>query len=81
MVHSGLDAPRAPCTSFGRTLLQERKPLGDKISLNQKFYEIKGIPKAALQTLKGYSRSITSVVFSPDSKLVASGPEDNTARL
>ncbi|OCK81844.1 WD40 repeat-like protein [Lepidopterella palustris CBS 459.81] len=36
---------------------------------------------ATLQTLEGHSGSVTSVVFSPDSKLVASGSSDKTARL
>lgn len=36
---------------------------------------------AALQTLKGHSDIVYSVVFSPDSKQVVSGSVDRTVRL
>ena len=36
---------------------------------------------AALQTLEGYSASVTSVAFSPDGKQVVSGSHDETVRL
>ncbi|KAH8679766.1 beta transducin-like protein HET-E2C*40 [Tricladium varicosporioides] len=36
---------------------------------------------AALQTLNGHTGSVNSVAFSPDSKQVASGSNDNTVRL
>jgi WD40 repeat protein len=36
---------------------------------------------ATLQTLEGHSDQVSSVAFSPDSKLVASGSVDETVRL
>jgi WD40 repeat protein len=37
--------------------------------------------RAALQTLEGHSSLVTSVAFSPDSKLVVSGSDDETVTL
>ncbi len=34
-----------------------------------------------LQTFKGHSSSVSSVVFSPDGKTIASGSWDNTVKL
>jgi WD40 repeat protein len=36
---------------------------------------------ACMQTLEGHSGSVTSVAFSPDSKLVASGSHDETVKI
>ncbi|MCK5876754.1 MAG: hypothetical protein KAG43_03905, partial [Candidatus Marithrix sp.] len=36
----------------------------------------KNLPNKILHTLKGHKRNITSIAFSPDGKILASGSED-----
>ena len=55
---------------MNRQALAEFKDTGQAFSLG-----------AAVQTLLGHSAGVSAVAFSPDSKLLASGSDDLTARL
>jgi WD40 repeat protein len=66
----------SPVRSLIRRLFKEDEPKW--ITINP---AMEGGWSACIQTLEGHSSSVSSVAFSPDGKLVASGSYDCTVRL
>jgi WD40 repeat protein len=66
----------APTKSIIRKQFEDRIP-----EWMQGLHEVQEDWSAALQTLEGHTQWVSSVAFSPDGALLASGSEDNRVRL